>query len=84
MFNTAARQPRRRTVQDGDDLEQTTGRPFILIAVSGKFGCEKGNELVELKTPGGEHWLRIGQAIGDVDAEPSSGDDPPHDQRTSG
>ncbi|MDD5033485.1 MAG: restriction endonuclease subunit R, partial [Methylococcaceae bacterium] len=35
----------------------------------GEIRCEKGNELLELKIPGGEHWLSIGQAIGDVDAD---------------
>ena len=28
-----------------------------------------GQELIEVKVPGAEHWLRPGQAIGDVDAD---------------
>jgi len=57
------------TVLDGDDLEQTTGRAIYANCRIGEIRCEKGNELVEVKIPGGEHWLRIGQAIGDVDAD---------------
>jgi len=57
------------TVQDGDDLEQTTGRAIYANCRVGEIRCEKDNEWVELKTPGGEHWLRIDQAIGDVDAD---------------
>jgi len=57
------------TVLDGDDLEQTTGRAIYANCRIGEIRCEKGNELVEIKIPGGEHWLRIGQAIGDVDAD---------------
>lgn len=43
------------TVQDGDDLEQTTARAIYANCLVGEIRCEKGNELVELKTPGGEH-----------------------------
>jgi len=57
------------TVLDGDDLEQTTGRAIYANCLVGEIRCEKGNDLVELKTPGGEHWLRVDQAIGDVDAD---------------
>ena len=57
------------TVQDGDDLEQTTGRAVYANCRIGEIRCGKDNELVEVKTPGVEHWLRIGQAIGDVDAD---------------
>ncbi len=57
------------TVQDGDDLEQTTGRAIYTNCRIGEIRCDKDNELVEVKTPNGEHWLRIDQGIGDVDAD---------------
>ena len=57
------------TVQDGDDLEQTTKRAIYSNCLIGEIRCDKDNELVELKIPSGEHWLRNGQAIGDVDAD---------------
>lgn len=56
-------------VQDGDDLEHTTGRALYANCRIGEIRCTKGRELVEVKIPGGEHWLVIGQAIGDVDGE---------------
>ena len=54
-------------VLDGDDLEQTTGRAVYANCRIGEIRCAKKNELVEMKVPGGEHWLKPGQAIGDVD-----------------
>jgi type III restriction enzyme len=56
-----------KTVQDGDDLEQVTGRAIYKNCRIGEIRIGKGNELVEVKVPGGEHWLQPGQAIGDVD-----------------
>jgi len=56
-----------KTVQDGDDLEQVTGRAIYKDCRIGEIRVGKGNELVEVKVPGGEHWLQPGQAIGDVD-----------------
>jgi type III restriction enzyme len=58
-----------KTVQDGDDLEQVTGRAIYKDCRIGEIRVGKGNELVEVKVPGGEHWLQPGQAIGDVDAD---------------
>ena len=58
-----------KTVQDGDDLEQVTGRAIYTDCRIGEIRVGKGNELVEVKVPGGEHWLQPGQAIGDVDAD---------------
>ena len=57
------------TVQDGDDLEQTTGRALYAHCRIGEIRCAKGQELIEVKIPGGEHWLSLGQAIGDVDGD---------------
>jgi type III restriction enzyme len=57
------------TVRDGDDLEQVTGRAIYADCRIGEIRVGKGNQLVEVKVPGGEHWLQPGQAIGDVDAD---------------
>ena len=56
-----------KTVQDGDDLEQTTGRAVYRDCRIGEVRVERGNEFVELRVPGGEHYLRKGEAWGDVD-----------------
>ena len=55
-------------MQDGDNLEQTTGRALYADCRIGEIRVEKGNEFVELRTPGGEHFLKVCQAWGDVDA----------------
>lgn len=54
-------------VQDGDDLEQLTGRPLYENCRIGEIRVEKGKEFVELRVPGGEQYLRIGEAYGDVE-----------------
>ena len=46
------------TVQDGDDLEQVTGRAIYADCRIGEIRVAKGNELIEVKVPGGEHWLQ--------------------------
>lgn len=55
------------SVQDGDDLEQTTGRAVYANCRIGEIRVEKDNEFVELRAPDGEHFLRIGEIYGDVD-----------------
>ena len=66
---TAGKVRRREvSVQDGDNLEQTTGRAVYRDCHIGEIRVEKGNEFVELRVPGGEHYLRKGEAWGDVDA----------------
>ena len=55
------------TVQDGDDLEQTTGRAVYRDCRVGEIRVEKGNEFVELRVPGRGLYLRLGEAWGDVD-----------------
>lgn len=57
-----------KTVQDGDNLEQTTKRAVYENCRVGEIRVQKGNEFMELRVPGGEHFLCIGQAYGDVDA----------------
>ncbi len=56
------------TVQDGDNLEQTTGREIYADCRVGTIRVEKGNEYMELRIPGDDLILRPGQAWGDVDA----------------
>ena len=61
---------RRRAINvyEGDDLEETTGRAVYRDCRIGEVRVEKGNEFVELRVPGGERYLRLGEAWGDVDA----------------
>lgn len=60
-------QRRKVTVQDGDDLEQTTKRAVYADCRVGEIRVTKGDEFMELRVPGGEQYLRPGQAWGDVD-----------------
>ncbi|MCG6867655.1 MAG: DEAD/DEAH box helicase family protein, partial [Gammaproteobacteria bacterium] len=60
-------QRRELSVQDGDDLEQATKRGVYRDCRIGEIRVEEGNEFMELRVPGGEHFLRIGEAWGDVD-----------------
>lgn len=55
------------TVQDGDDLEQTTHRAIYADYRIGEIKTARGDEFMELRFPGGETYLRIGEAHGDVD-----------------
>jgi type III restriction enzyme len=55
-------------VQDGDLLEITTGREVYHDCRVGEIRVEKRNEFLELRVPGGEHYLQIGQAYGDLEA----------------
>ncbi len=56
------------TVQDGDLLELTSNRAIYHDCRVGEIRVEKGKEFMELRVPGGEHFMRIGQTYGDVDA----------------
>ena len=56
-----------KTVYDGEDLERTSGRNVYRDCRIGEVRVGKGNEFLELQTPGGEHYLRPGEAWGDVD-----------------
>ncbi len=56
-----------RLVQDGDNLEMTTGRAVYHDCRVGEIRVAKGDEFVELRVPGGEQYLRLGQAYGDVE-----------------
>jgi type III restriction enzyme len=56
------------TVHDGDDLQQLTRRAVYADFRIGEINTSRGDEFVELRYPGGETFLAIGQAHGDVDA----------------
>ena len=68
-MQTAAGGIRRQSVnvQDGDDLKQTTGRAIYADCLIGEIRVAKGDEYLQLRVPGGEQYLRVGQAWGDVD-----------------
>jgi len=57
-----------RTVIDGDDLEDLTDRAVYRGYRIGEIRVGGGNAFIELRTPGGERYLREGEAFGDVDA----------------
>ncbi|MCY4091985.1 MAG: DEAD/DEAH box helicase family protein [Caldilineaceae bacterium] len=59
---------REMTVEDGDDLAQTTRRVVYQDCRIGEICVERGNEFIELRVPGEQLYLREGQAWGDVDA----------------
>ena len=46
-----------KTVMDGDDLQQTTGRAVYRDCRIGEIRVGRGHEFLELRTPGGEHYL---------------------------
>ena len=60
---------REATVMDGDDLEQATGRAVYRDCRIGDIRAERGREFVELRVPGGQHYLRRGESYGDVDSD---------------
>jgi type III restriction enzyme len=55
------------TVQDGDNLEETTGRAVYQDCRVGEIRVAKGDEFLELRYPGGEKHLQLGGAYGDVE-----------------
>ena len=57
---------REMTVQDGDDLAQITKRALYHDCRIGEIRVEKSNEFVELRVPGGEQFLQLGETWGDV------------------
>ena len=56
------------TVKDGDLLEMTTQRAVYQDFRVGEIRVAKGTEFIELRYPGGESFLHIGEAY--VDIEP--------------
>lgn len=55
------------TVMDGFDLEQETGRAMYRDCRIGEIRSGRGAEHMELRVPGGEVYLKPGEAWGDVD-----------------
>src|SRR5690606_1257941 len=56
------------TVSDGDDLQQSAdGRAIYADFRVGEINTAKGHELMELRYPGGEVFLKPRQAHDDVD-----------------
>ena len=51
-------------VQDGDDLEQTTGRALYAHLRIGTIRAAKKDELLELHVPGGQSYLRLDDSWG--------------------
>jgi len=56
------------TVCDGDDLEQITRRAIYADFRIGEINTAKGGEFIELRYPGGEKYLRIGEVHGGIDS----------------
>lgn len=55
------------TVMDGFDLEQETGRAMYHDCRVGEIRAGRGSQSLELRVPGGEVYLKPGEAWGDVD-----------------
>jgi type III restriction enzyme len=55
------------TVYDGNDLEQDTGRQVYRDHRIGTISAAKGRQYVELRYPGGEKTLAVGETHGDVE-----------------
>jgi type III restriction enzyme len=60
-------QRKEMTVQDGDSLEMTSGRAVYHDCRVGEIRVADGDEFMELRYPGGEQYLRPGEAHGDVE-----------------
>jgi type III restriction enzyme len=60
-------QRREVAVQDGDNLEQTTGRAVYANCRVGEIRVQKGKEHLELRAPGSEVYLKLGEAYGDIE-----------------
>ncbi|WP_081434933.1 type III restriction-modification system endonuclease [Nitrobacter hamburgensis] len=56
-------------VQDGDDLEDLTGRAVYKDSRIGEIRVAGNDSLLEVKLAGSEEFLPVGKAIGDVDAD---------------
>jgi type III restriction enzyme len=55
------------TVYDGNDLEEDTGREIYRNHRIGTISSARGRQYVELRYPGGERTLAVGETHGDVD-----------------
>lgn len=61
-------QRREARVMDGEDLERRSGRAVYRDCYIGAIRVDRNNEFVELRVPGGQEYLRPGEAWGDVAA----------------
>jgi type III restriction enzyme len=57
------------TVEDGDDLQQETGRDIYENFRIGTINCGTGNESMEISVPDGEYTLYPGDAVGSVNPD---------------
>ena len=57
------------TVEDGDDLEQETGRNIYENCRIGTINCGKDNQSMEINMPGGEFTLHPGDEVGGVNPD---------------
>ena len=57
------------TVEDGDDLEQETGRAIYENFRIGTITCGKDNQSMEISVPGGEFTLHPGDEVGGVNPD---------------
>ena len=57
------------TVEDGDDLEQETGRTIYENCRIGTITCGKNNQSMEISVPGGEFALHPGDEVGGVNPD---------------
>jgi len=57
------------TVEDGDDLEQETGRAIYENCRIGTITCGKNNQSTEISVPGGEFTLHPGDEVGGVNPD---------------
>jgi len=60
--------PQVLTVNDGDDLQQLAKRAVYADFRVGEISTAKSEEFMELRYPGGEVYLALGQVHGEVDA----------------
>ena len=57
----------KKVIYDGVDLEKTTRRAIYRDCRIGDIRVGRGNKFVELRVPGDQRFLRLGEAYGDVD-----------------
>ena len=57
------------TVEDGDDLEQETGRAIYENCRIGTITCGQDNQSMEISVPGGEFTLHPGDEVGGVNSD---------------
>ena len=56
-----------KKVRVDDDLQQVTNNAMYANYVVGEFSAKTGAQYLDLRFPGGEEQLTVGQAVGDVD-----------------